>query len=207
MDNNSFEEDNKIEEKNTLNEIFLKDQTYKDILKKKDLWKELESRYNGKLKIMMGQSSHGSSFELKIPYKDQIAIFTETDTMPLKIEIEFRLQSDLEFSIILKDWTDKIALAFKRNFRDTGNTAFDKKYMLKSNNFETASMLIDSKIRELLLASNIYSLNLWKDKKTENHKLQTVKDRLTDNIATLSQLLEMEFQLIDNLIKQRFIRS
>lgn len=200
----SIEHSNKLNDKNNLKEIFLKDQTYKEILKKKDLWKELESWYNGKLKMMMGQSSHSSTFELKIPYKNQIIVLTETDTMPLKIEIDLSLISDLEFSVNLKDWTDKIAFAFKRNLMSTENTSFDKNYMIKSNNFEITTMILDNTIKELLVSNNIYSLILKKDKKTENHKLLTVKDRVTDNITTLSQLVELEFQLIDNFIYQRF---
>jgi hypothetical protein len=205
MNDISFENSNKFNDKNTLKEIFLKDQTYKDILKKKDLWKELESRCNGKLKMMMGQRSHGSTLELKIPYKNQIIVLTETDTMPLKIEIELCLLNDLEFSVYLKDWTDKIAFALKRNLRNNENTSFDKKYMIKSNKFETTLMILDNKIKELLVSNNIYSLIFKKDKKTENHKLLTVKDRVTDNITTLSQLVELEFQLIDNFINQRFV--
>jgi hypothetical protein len=38
------------EKTNTFNEIYVKGQTYKDVLSKRDVWKELERLYNGSLK-------------------------------------------------------------------------------------------------------------------------------------------------------------
>jgi len=55
------------------------------------------------------------------------------------------------------------------------------------------------------LLNDLYSLILNYDKKTKTHKLLTVKDRNTKNLKVLTELVELEFHIIDSFIKQGLI--
>ena len=85
------------EKTNTFNEIFIKGQTYKDVFSKRDVWKELEKLYNGTLKTSITTSGDVATLSLEIQYKNYTIVLIETDTKPLKIEVNFTLANKYEF--------------------------------------------------------------------------------------------------------------
>jgi hypothetical protein len=181
---------------NTFNELFIKGQTYKNVLSKKEIWKELENEYKGKLEILMTKSYDGTTLKLKIPYKNHELTFIETDTKPLKIETKLNLNSRFEFNISIEDWTDKITFLLGQKDINTEDAEFDNKYRIKSNNVESILRLLDVKIRNSILKNEIYTLNL------ENEKLLIVKDRNTSEKSKLNDFIVLTFSIIDNLINQ-----
>ena len=190
------------EESNNFNEIFIKGQTYKDVLCKRDVWKELERLYNGSLKASTTESGDVATLTLEIQYKNYKLVLKESDTQPLRIEVNFKLTSQYEFNIYLRDWTDKISSFFGMKSTNTGEKEFDTKYGIQSKESElTVRILNDNHIIEKILENDLYSLILNYDETTKTHKLLTVKDRNTKEIKALTDLIDLEFRIIDSFIK------
>lgn len=190
------------EETNTFNEIYIKGQTYKDVLSKRDVWKELERLYNGSLKASTTISGDVATLTLEIQYKNYKLILKESDTKPLKIEVNFNLTNKYEFNIYLRDWTDKISSFFGMKFTKTGIKEFDEKYGIQSKKSDlTLKLLNENHITEKILANDLYSLILNYDDTTKTYKLLTVKDRNTKEIKALTELIDLEFRIIDSFIK------
>jgi len=190
------------EKTNTFKEIYIKGQTYKDVLCKRDVWKELERLYNGTFKASTTKSGDVATLTLEIEYKNYKIVLKESDTQPLKIEVNFKLTSHYEFNIYLRDWTDKISSFFGMKSTKTGDKEFDTKYGIQTKESElTVKILNDNHIIEKILENDLYSLILNYDKSTKIHKLLTVKDRNTKEIKALTDLIDLEFRIIDSFIK------
>jgi len=124
----------------------------------------------------------------------------------LKVEVRFNLKMKYEFNICQKDWTNKISSFFGTKPTKTGFIEFDTKYGIQSEESELVlELLNDSYIRENILVNNLYSLILEYDQKTKIYKLLTVKDRNTKDIKALTELIDLEFHIIDNFIKQGLV--
>ena len=187
-------------------EIHIKGQTYKDVLSKRDVWKELERIYKGSLKASTTVSGDIATLTLEIQYKSYKLVLKETDTMPLKVEVYLNLPKEYGFNIYLKDWTDKILSFFGTKFTKTGNIEFDAKYGIQSKEPELVIKLLnDNYISKDILRNDLYSLILNYDKKTKTHKLMTVMDRNTKELKAMTELVDLEFQIIDSFIKQELI--
>ena len=190
------------EKTNIFNEIYIKGQVYKDVLTKRDVWKKLERLYNGTLKASMTKSGDVATLTLEIEYKNYKIVLKESDTLPLKIEVNFKLTSHYEFNIYLRDWTDKISSFFGMKSTKTGDKEFDTKYGIQTKESElTVKILNDNHITKKIFRNDLYSLILNYDESTETHKRLTVKDRNTKEINTLTDLIDLEFRIIDSFIK------
>ncbi len=193
---------------NVYNESLIRGQVYKDVLSKKELWEKLSELYNGKLSIKQTISKDISSFKLEIPYKDSFLILTESDTKPLKLEIELKLNRNFEFNISWEDSMERILKLFGKQDIQIGDKAFDKKYLIQSNDPELISKLLTSgQIKQVMLKHNIYLFNLEYSRKNESHKLLTVKDRNTNELELLIELIEFEFAIIEFFENKRIMRS
>ena len=192
---------------NTSNEIFIKGQTYKDVFSKKDLWERLAVLYKGKFTIKQTISKDINSFQLEIPYKNHILVLTETDTKPLKFETEFKLNQEFRFNISWEDGLERILKLFGKQDIEIGDKEFDKKYLIQSNDPELVSKLLTSEqIKQAMLKHNIYLLNLEYSRKNKSHKLMTVKDRNTQKIDIMIELIKFEFSIIDFFIDEKILR-
>ena len=190
----------------TFNDIYIKGQTFKDVLSKRDVWKELEKHYNGSLKASTTISGDVATLTLEIHYKNYKLVLIETDTKPLKIEVDFNLTTKLEFNIYLSDWTDKISSFFGIKSIKTGEIEFDTKYGIQSKQSElTLNLLNDNHIIEKILENDFYSLILNYNVKNKSYKLLAVKDRNTIELNALKEFIDLEFQIIDSFIKQGLI--
>lgn len=206
MSKNTNEIQLDLEDKsNTFSKIFIKGQTYKNVLDKSEIWQELESEYKGKLDVIFTKSYDGTTLKLEIPYRNLQLYLIENDTMPLKAEFLLNISKEFEFSISLEDWTDKLAFLFGKKDIKTNEPEFNKKYRIKSNNNGGILQLLDERVRNLILKNDIYTLNLKKEKETNVSKLLIVKDRNTKEKNKLNDLIILSFTIIDNLINQRFL--
>ncbi|MDD5185404.1 MAG: hypothetical protein PHS84_09115 [Paludibacter sp.] len=120
------------EKTNTFTEIYIKGQTYKDVLSRRDVWEELARIYKGSLKASTTVSGDVATLTLEIQYKNHKLVLKETDTKPLKVEVFFNLTMKYEFNIYLRDWTDKISSFFGMKSTKTGEIEFDTKYGIQS---------------------------------------------------------------------------
>jgi len=188
---------------NIFKEIFIKGQEYKDVLSKKDLWEKLSEMFNGKFQIKQTISKDINSFKLEIPYKNHKLILTETDTKPLKFEIEFKLNQKFEFNISWEDTVEKVLKRFGKQDIKIGNTDFDKKYLIQSNNPDLILRLLNyEQVKQSIIKHNIYLINLVYSEKDEFHKLLTVKDRNTKELGVMLDLIKIEFSIIDFFITE-----
>ena len=58
-----------------------------------------------------------------------------------------------------------------------------------------------------MLKHNIYLLNLEYSRKNESHKLMTVKDRNTQKMEIMIELIKFEFSIIDFFVNEKIIRN
>jgi hypothetical protein len=186
---------------NLLYEIFVKGQEYKDVLAKKELWKEIAKKLNGEFKIKQTISRDISTLILEIPYKNQMVVLTESDTRPLRSEINMDLKTKYELSLSWEGGVEKIMKIFGSQDIQIGNQAFDKKYLIQSNNSsQTISVLRD--LKDLILKLNIYIINLHYEKSGQ-HKLLITKDRNSNTIDEIIGLIELNFRLVDFLFPKK----
>jgi hypothetical protein len=190
--------DNQI---NLLYDIFIKGQEYKDVLAKKELWKEIAKKLKGEFKIKQTISRDISTLILEIPYKNQMVVLTESDTRPLRSEINMDLKTKFELSISWEGSVEKIMKIFGSQDIQIGNHEFDKKYLIQSNNSsQTISVLRD--LKDLILKLNIYIINLHYEKSGQ-HKLLITKDRNSNTIDEIIGLIELNFRLVDFLFPKK----
>ena len=191
---------------NIFNELFIKDQTYKDVISKKDLWEEISVMYKGKFTIRQTVSKDTNSFLLVIPYQNQSIVLTESETKPLKFETELQMTTKFEFSISRKDAIERILELFGKQDIKVGDEAFDKKYIVGSNKPEWVSrMLRYERMATKLLKHNIYLLSLQYEPKKDIQRLLMVKDRTTNEKSVMSELIDLQFSIIDFLYAEKLI--
>ena len=143
-----------------------------------------------------------------MPYKNHKLIITESDTKPLKFEINFKLIKNFEFNISWEDGIEKILKIFGKKDIKINNKQFDNKYLIQSNNPELIiNILNKGETKDIILKHNIYLISLTYDKKNEIHKLLTVKDRNTNDINKIIELIRFEFILIDSFIKHKLLKN
>jgi len=196
--------DNEI---NMFKELFIKDQTYKDVIKKIEVWQELESAYSGKLKIKRTRTDHLITLILNVPYKDHEIILTESDTKPLKFEVEFQLNTDFEFVLGPEDSIERILKVFGKQDVKIGNTEFDKKYMIQSSNPELVKRVLHPiSVNQGILKYKPSSISLQNQKKAGLSKLLFVKDRNTINREVISNIIQLMCTIIDSMDKNQIIK-
>ena len=189
------------DQSNLLYEIFIKGQVYKNVLEKKELWSEIAEKLKGEFKIKQTISRDISTFILEIPYKNQMLVLTESDTRPLKSEINMDLKEPFEFSISWEGGIERIMKIFGSQDIQIGFQEFDKKYIIQSNNCsQTITILRD--LKDLILKLNIYIINLHHEKSGQ-HKLLITKDRNSNTIDEIIGLIELNFKLIDFLFPKK----
>lgn len=196
----------KTDDENIYKEILIKGQVYKDVYSKKDLWKDLAKMFDGEFKIKQTISKDINSFQLEIPYKNHKIILTETDTKPLKFEMKLKLNRKFEFNISWEDSIERIMKIFGKQDIIIGNNEFDKKYIIQSNEPELITHLLNYReVSKILLKHNIYLLTMEYDKKYEEHKFMTVKDRNTKGKEVMIELINLEFRIIDFFINNNLM--
>jgi hypothetical protein len=188
-------------------ELFIKDQTYKDVIKKIEVWQDLESTYSGKLRIKRTKTDHLITLILNVLYKDHEIILTESDTKPLKFEVEFQLNTDFEFVLGPQDSIERILKVFGKQDVMIGNAEFDKKYMIQSSNPELVKRVLHPiSINQGILKHKLSSISLQYQKKTELSKLLLVKDRNTKSGEVVSNIIQLMCTIIDSMDKNQIIK-
>ena len=186
---------------NLFYEIFIKGQVYKDVLDKKELWKIIAEKLGGKFKIKQTISRDISTLILEIPYKNQKLVLSESDTRPLKSEINIDLKTKFELSISWEGGIEKIMKIFGSQDIQIGNQKFDKKYLIQSNNSSQTISILRG-LKDLILKLNIYIINLHQEKSGQ-HKLLITKDRNSNTADEIIGLIDLNFRIIDFLYPKK----
>jgi hypothetical protein len=195
--------------KSTLFEdIFIKDYTYFDIFTKKEIWQELAKIVDGNFEIISTKSYDLNSFKLDFIYKSINIDLFETDTKPLKINFNFKLNEPFEFSITLEDYLDRLMKFFGRKELEIHQADFDNKYFIQTNNTEQVKSLFEIKeLSDLILKNDIYGIHCSIDKELEQTKIITIANRNVDKLEQLVSLVKVQQLLIDRFYENDLIKE
>ena len=127
-------------------------------------------------------------FEMKIPFSNGQISFLTTEFKPLKISYLFDKFNPNEFIIYPEDFTDRIGKLFGLKEIETGDTEFDRKFIIKSNNEIFLRAILSFEIKKFLTDNFIANFKLEK----------------TDSSSTLEMnaaINELEMTSIKNILK------
>ncbi len=179
---------------------------YLDVFSKRDLWRNVCDKFNGKLEIKSTPGNVLEMHKLTIPFEKWELVLTESDTKPLKFEINF--ESSVDYRLILghEDFFVKILKRLGKKEVEIGNKEFDSLYFIETNkNFETTKLL-SKEIAECILKQKVYSIAYSTDTKKQTSDLISVISMTVDNLTDIEELIDLHFEIIKNLKGQRIIK-
>jgi hypothetical protein len=197
-----MKEKEKEKKNNVLSEMFItQTKGYSNVYPKRAMWKEISEDLKGEFKI-----SHNSGYELeklslKLTYKNYIICLSESDTKPLKFDILFQDNINYDLLIYKEDALEKFLKKIGKKEVEINKEAFDKQYIIKSNNSEKTIGLLTNEISDKFLNNDVYSMSIAKDRSQKSARLTTVVSRLVDDKKTILDLINMHIKLIDRLIE------
>ncbi len=200
-------EENKKKE-NIFKQMFItRTQGFIDISKKRDFWKDLAKETNGIFNVKHTVARDLETLILKIPYKQYLVEFTESDTHPLKINCTLNVNYKFEFFISYEDTLEKLLKFFGNQDIQVGDEAFDKKYLIQGENPDLIKkVLMKDRIKTILLSNNVFSYNCIYDKKKETIQLTSLVSRTVNSKSELSELFELFCLTLDEMEKLDIIK-
>ena len=200
-----------MEEKkeNIFKQMFVtRTQGFIDISKKRDFWKDLASEYKGTFSVKHTVSKDLERLVLKIPYKQYIIEFTESDTHPLKINCTLNANYKFEFFISYEDTIEKLLKFFGSQDIQVGDEVFDEKYLIQGEKSDLIKkVLMKEKIKAILLSNNVFSYNCIYDKKNETIQLTSLVSRTVNSKSELAELFDLFCLTIDEIEKLNIIKK
>jgi len=200
-----------MEEKkeNIFKQMFVtRTQGFIDISKKRDFWKDLASEYKGTFSVKHTVSKDLERLVLKIPYKQYIIEFTESDTHPLKINCTLNANYKFEFFISYEDTIEKLLKFFGSQDIQVGDEVFDEKYLIQGEKSDLIKkVLMKEKIKAILLSNNVFSYNCIYDKKNETIQLTSLVSRTVNSKSELAELFYLFCLTIDEIEKLDIIKK
>jgi hypothetical protein len=178
---------------------------YLNVFPKRELWKQIGIEFNGNFKIRHNPGNELEILRLSIPYKNLEIKLSESDTRPLKFEIEFKCEIDFEIIIGFEDSVEKILKLLGKKEVELGYEEFDNKYLIKSNDPEMTKKLMTLEIMNSLLQSNVYSLAYTTNFKKKTGNLISVISRTIDDKQTIENLIRLHMKIIDKMEELKII--
>jgi hypothetical protein len=140
------------------------------------------------------------SLMLQIPYKRYNIKFTESDTLPLKINCKLPINQLFEFSVSYEDSIEKLLKLFGHQDIQVGDTLFDKKYLIQGTDDELVTYLFaDGETKAILLSNNVFSFTCRYDKTDRTIQLASLVSQTVHSKSELSELFRLFYLTIDNL--------
>jgi len=174
-------------------------QGYLDVSRKRALWQEIASAWNGKLTIGHTAGNELEILNMVIPYKNREIHLSESDTRPLKFEVSFDCKMDYELTIGQEDAIEKILKKLGKKEVEVGNEQFDNKYLVQSPNPELTRKLLTKDITDLFVKLEIYSSAYVTDEKMQTSHLVSVISRTLDDKSVFVELIGMYEKIVDQL--------
>ncbi|MGE0088650.1 MAG: hypothetical protein AB7S50_04150 [Bacteroidales bacterium] len=172
---------------------------YKDVSTKRDIWSKIGKELNGDFKIVHNSGNETEKLSLSIPYKNYLIKLSESDTRPLKFEIDFDSILDYELVLSWEDGFDKLLKRFGLTDIKIGNEKFDNRYLIKSKDSGKTINFLNSEITMGLLKHNVYSVSYQTERKNKKAKLlSTISRTITDKSEVL-ELIELHKTMIGKL--------
>lgn len=189
------------DEKSNLN--FTNTQGYIDVSEKREVWKEIAKQYNGDFKISKTRDSVIEILRMQIKHNNYVINISESDTRPLKFEIEIKLQKEFNFTITPEDYLEKVYKFFGRQDVIIRNKILDDKYLIQSDKPDLLiSVITDKDIQSRLIKCNINSIVFTFDKKKEVNTLFTMVNRTTNDVNSFKHLVDLHIMLVDTILEK-----
>ncbi|MBU2465958.1 MAG: hypothetical protein KJ578_00820 [Bacteroidetes bacterium] len=132
-----------------------------DVSKKKEIWNDFAKLYSGNLKVIKTKSKEFERLQLTFEFQGASIVFIETDTKPLRVEIELpNSKCDSKFLLSESDFMDKALSFFSSKKVTTNSDELNRNYLLKSKNEEfVKSLFNDKKIQTIILQEKIMMIS------------------------------------------------
>jgi hypothetical protein len=172
---------------------------YLDVFPKREIWREIAKDFNGTFKIGHTSSNVLEILRIYIPYKNWEIKLSESDTRPLKFEIDFIPKIDYDLTIGLEDTIERIIKRFGKGEIELGYKDFDEHYIIKGKNPGKTIQLFTHEIIVGFLKYNVYSFAYSINKKKQTSQLISVISRVVDDKDTLVNLILLHQRIVDRL--------
>ena len=126
-------------------------QGYLDVFPKRDLWRQISKEFNGEFKVSHNSGNEIEILRLNIPYKNHEIVMTESDTRPLRFEIEFNNKVDYKLTVGWEDSIEKLLKKIGKREIEIGNKEFDNHYLIRSQDKDKTTKLFSQEIVDYLL--------------------------------------------------------
>lgn len=170
---------------------------YKDVSIKREIWSQIGKELNGDFKIVYNSGNETEKLILTILYYNYVIKLSESDTRPLKFEIDFDSILDYELVISWEDGFDKFLKCFGITDIKIGNEKFDKRYLIKSKDLGKTINFFTSEIITSLLRHDVYSVSYQTNRKNKKAKLLSTISRTITDKSAIVELIDLHRIMID----------
>ena len=178
---------------------------YNDVSKKREMWRQIAVEQNGDFRISRSSGNVLEILKLYILYKGCEIKITESDTRPLKVEIEFDSLSDYNMTIGWEGSLDRLLKRLGLKEIETGNEKFDKNYLIKSKDSGKTINFFTHQIMASLLKHNVYSVSYQTNSKNRKGNLLSTITRTNNDKNAIIELIELHKNMIDRLKVLRIV--
>lgn len=177
-----------------------------DVSQKREIWIQVAKEVDGVFKVIHTKDNVYEIIKLIVPYKDYEIIITESDTKPLKFEIEFNSNLDYSFFLTSKTSFERILIRLgKKQFR-IGDEKFDNHYTIRTKHSEKAHNLFTANIINIISANEFYSMIYSTDSKKKKANIISTINRVTQSKDVILNLISLHKAIVDELLKLHIIR-
>ncbi len=180
---------------------------YLDITAKTELFREISSQLGGVFSKSHNPGNVLSTLQLTMPYKKWVIKLTESDTRPLRIQVDFEALLDYELIMGIEDGLDNILKKFGKKEIQVGDEAFDKHYLIHSNDPILTVKILDAGIRQMIIKHGLYNLSYLTDHQSKKSELTTVISRTLDDKEAYLDLVNLHQMLVDKLLELDIIKD
>ena len=210
MENNSpkMKNENNLESNLFMKYVINNPKVFFDIIKKQKFWQPLAKDIGGEFKIVTTVARDINKLRIKYNYKGHEITLTETDTKPLFIEatINASNNSNLSVQVSENEFVERLLSKLSSKSMKLNQPSFDKKYLIKSNNKEITSNLLNGlNISESIIALEIFYLEIITNRSKNNISIVFNVNRKVNSHNYLKAVLDLYCAFIDNLISLRLI--
>ena len=179
---------------------------YLNVFPKRELWRQISKEFNGDFKVGHNSGNELEILKISIPYGKYEIQLSESDTRPLKFQVEFYSLQEFELVIGGEDSIEHILKKLGKKEIEIGNEEFDSKYLIQSKSIEKTRGFFSKEIIDYFLRYNIYSMSYITNSKKQRSKLTTVISRTINKKEVINDLIICHEKIIDKLKEQRIVK-
>jgi hypothetical protein len=169
-------------------------------------WQLIADKYHGHFRNILSKSpaiidpidNEIRRFEMQIQICGETIILTASENHYFKLDYKFRKKFDFEIQIYPEDFIEKMSKLFGLKELEIGNSNFDNKYIIKSNNDDIARKILNETIQDNLTKFELVSLQLTSDKDSQLMILPYINE---ENYDELNEFIIFSKQLIERIIE------